>query len=170
MSVYIENELHYEIPDSFNRIINEIVDTVVNYVNCPYPCEINVIFTDDKGIRDINNEFRNIDAPTDVLSFPMIDYKSPADFNNITPDSVDYFNRENGEMILGDIILNIDKIKSQAKEYNHSIYRELAFLTAHSMLHLFGYDHIDDSERAIMEKKQEEILNMKGYTRDYEEN
>ena len=100
----------------------------------------------------------------------MIDYKSPADFNNITPDSVDYFNRENGEMILGDIILNIDKIKSQAKEYNHSIYRELAFLTAHSMLHLFGYDHIDDSERAIMEKKQEEILNMKGYTRDYEEN
>ena len=72
--------------------------------------------------------------------------------------------------MLGDIILNVDRIKSQAEEFNHSIYRELAFLVAHSMLHLFGYDHVDDDERIIMENKQEEILKMKGYTRDYEEN
>ena len=84
--------------------------------------------------------------------------------------SADYFNQDTKELMLGDIILNVDRVKSQAMEFNHSIYRELAFLTAHSMLHLFGYDHIDDDERFIMEKKQEEILNMKGYTRDYEEN
>ena len=170
MSVYIENELDYELPIRYREIVNEIISAAMDYVSCPYECEINVIFTDNEGIRTINKEFRNIDAPTDVLSFPLIEYETAADFSLIETDSVDYFNQDSGELMLGDIILNVDRIKSQADEFNHSISRELAFLTAHSMLHLFGYDHIDDDERIIMEEKQEEILNMKGYTRDYEEN
>ncbi len=170
MSVYIENELDYELPIRYREIVNEIISAAMDYVSCPYECEINVIFTDNEGIRTINKEFRNIDAPTDVLSFPLIEYETAADFNIVENDSVDNFNQDSGELMLGDIILNVDRIKSQADEFNHSISRELAFLTAHSMLHLFGYDHIDDDERIIMEEKQEEILNMKGYTRDYEEN
>ena len=116
-----------------------------------------------------NKDFRDIDAPTDVLSFPMIEYDFPEDFSKLEDESIDCFNQDNGELLLGDIILNVDRIKSQSEEFNHSIYRELAFLTAHSMLHLFGHDHIDEEQRVIMEEKQEEILNMKGYTRDYEE-
>ncbi len=169
MSVYIENETEIDIPKRFEEIVNEIIEASIDYVKCPYECEINVIFTDNDGIQIINKDFRDIDAPTDVLSFPLIEYEAPADFSNIEEESVDYFNQDNGELLLGDIILNVDRIKSQSEEFNHSIYRELAFLTAHSMLHLFGYDHIDDAERAVMEEKQEEILNMKGYTRDYEE-
>lgn len=170
MSVYIENELDYELPGRYREIVNEIINASLDYVKCPYECEINVIFTDNEGIKAINKEYRYIDAPTDVLSFPMVEYETAADFNFLEHNSVDYFNQDSGELMLGDIILNVDRIKSQAEEFNHSIIRELAFLTAHSMLHLFGYDHIDDNERAIMEDKQEEILNMKGYTRDYEEN
>ncbi len=169
MSVYIENETEIDIPKRFEEIVNEIIEASIDYVKCPYECEINVIFTDNDGIQIINKDFRDIDAPTDVLSFPLIEYEVPADFSNLEEESVDCFNQDNGELLLGDIILNVDRIKSQSKEFNHSIYRELAFLTAHSMLHLFGYDHIDDAERAVMEEKQEEILNMKGYTRDYEE-
>ena len=169
MSVYIENETDKEIPERYEEIVNEIVDAAIDYVHCPYECEINVIFTDNAGIRIINKDFRDIDAPTDVLSFPMIEYEFPEDFSRLEDESVDCFNQDSGELLLGDIILNIDRIKSQSEEFNHSIYRELAFLTAHSMLHLFGHDHIDEAQRIIMEEKQEEILNMKGYTRDYEE-
>ena len=170
MSVYIENELNFDIPTRYREITNEIINASLDYVDCPFECEINVIFTDNEGIRAINNEYRYIDAPTDVLSFPLIEYETAADFSMIEKDSIDYFNQDSNELMLGDIILNVDRIKSQAVEFNHSIYRELAFLVAHSMLHLFGYDHIDDDERIIMENKQEEILKMKGYTRDYEEN
>lgn len=169
MSVYIENETDKEIPERYEEIVNEIVDASIDYVHCPYECEINVIFTNNEGIQIINKDFRDIDAPTDVLSFPMIEYEFPEDFSKLEEESVDCFNQDNGELLLGDIILNVDRIKSQSEEFNHSIYRELAFLTAHSMLHLFGHDHIDEQQRVIMEEKQEEILNMKGYTRDYEE-
>lgn len=170
MSAYIENELKYDIPERFKEVVNEIIEAALDYIDCPYECELNVIFTDNEGIHEINKEFRDIDAPTDVLSFPMIEYEKPGSFDNLEEASFDYFNQDSGELMLGDIILNVDRIKSQAEEFNHSIYRELAFLTAHSMLHLFGYDHMEEEERMVMEKKQEEILNMKGYTRDYEEN
>ena len=77
----------------------------------------------------------------------------------------DYFNLETGELLLGDIVISVDKVEEQAEKYGHSQARELAFLTAHSMLHLCGYDHMEEDERLVMEKKQEEILSLKGYTR-----
>lgn len=169
MSVFFENESGQDIPEKYQFIVSDIIESSIDYIKCPYECEVNVIFTDNEGIREINNDYRQIDSPTDVLSFPLVDYDEAGNFNHLDNCPVDYFNQDSGELMLGDIILNVDKIVEQAKLYGHTKRRELAFLTAHSMLHLFGYDHIDDIERQNMEILQEEILTMKGYTRENEE-
>lgn len=169
MSIFFENELDKELPSNYEHIVSEVIDAALDYAGCPYECEINVIFTDNEGIQAINKEHRGIDAPTDVLSFPMIDYSVPGEFEWLEESTDYYFNQDTGELLLGDIILSVDKISSQAEEYGHTKKRELAFLTAHSMLHLFGYDHIEDDERQAMENMQEEILHTKGYTRDNDE-
>lgn len=166
MSIFIENETDSELPEAYPRIVEDVIEAALSYADCPYECEINVIFTDNAGILEINKEHRGIDSPTDVLSFPMIDYELPGEFEWLEEHPLDFFNQDTGELLLGDIILNVDRITSQAEEYGHTRRRELAFLVAHSMLHLFGYDHIDDAERENMEAMQEEILNKKGYTRD----
>lgn len=168
MSYFIENEYgDIEISD-YEKVINDIIDGALDFIKCPYECEVNVLLTDNASIHEINNQQRNIDSPTDVLSFPLIDYKTPGDFSIVESAVSDYFNPESGELLLGDIVISIDKVYEQAREYNHSVHRELAFLVAHSMLHLFGYDHMEDEERILMENLQEKILTMKGYTRDYE--
>ena len=95
----------------------------------------------------------------------MGDYETPSDFERLEEVAEDYFNLETGELLLGDIVISVDKVEEQAEKYGHSQARELAFLTAHSMLHLCGYDHMEEDERLVMEKKQEEILSLKGYTR-----
>ena len=169
MSIFFENELDKELPCNYEDIVKDVVDASLDYAKCPYECEINVIFTDNSGIHVINLEHRGIDSPTDVLSFPMIEYEIPGEFDWLEESTDYYFNQDTGELLLGDIILNVDRIASQAEEYGHTRKRELAFLTAHSMLHLFGYDHIDDEERRTMEKMQEEILHTKGYTRENDE-
>ena len=129
-------------------------------------------FTLDAGIhaklpwqKVINLDNRGIDAPTDVLSFPMVDYTTPADFSHLEEDSEDYFNFDTGELMLGDIVVSLEKVREQATAYGHSETRELGFLIAHSMLHLFGYDHIDEAERAKMEDRQREILDGLGIHR-----
>ncbi len=168
MSIYVENELDTGIPEHYEDIVRDIIEGSLDFLDCPYECEINVIFTDDEGICEINKQYRNIDAPTDVLSFPLVDYDRPGSFDELENFPLEYFNQDTGELMLGDIILNVNRIKKQAQEYGHTRRREVAFLTAHSMLHLAGYDHIDDSERIIMEELQEKILTLKGYTRDNE--
>ncbi|MDE5781942.1 MAG: rRNA maturation RNase YbeY [Lachnospiraceae bacterium] len=146
-------------PDfDFRDIIKNVVNYSLDYVNCPYETELNVTLTDNEEIHRINKEFRNIDSPTDVLSFPMIEYMKPGDFSVVEDNEQDYFEPDSGELVLGDIIISLEKVYSQADEYGHTPKRELAFLVAHSMLHLFGYDHMDDAERSDMEKKQKEIL------------
>lgn len=169
MSVFFENELDTEIPDGYREIAEDIIAASLSYLNCPYDCEVNVIFTNHEGIRTMNREFRGIDKPTDVLSFPLIEYETPGEFAFCEDHPLDYFNPNSGELMFGDIVLNVDRIAEQAEEYGHSRRRELAFLTAHSMLHLAGFDHVDDSERLQMERIQEDILTKKGYTRDNEE-
>ena len=113
----------------------------------------------------MNREFRDIDRPTDVLSFPNVDYEKPADFEGIEQYAEDYFDPETGELCLGDIVISIDKVYEQAQEYGHAPLREFAFLVAHSMLHLLGYDHMEPQEAEVMERKQEEILGKLGITR-----
>ncbi len=169
MSYTIENEYGDITIKNYEEVISAIVKQSLAYVGCPYECEVNIILTDNKTIKEINNEQRQIDNETDVLSFPLVDYTVPGDFSHLDNQDAEYFNLQTGELLLGDIVISMDKVYEQAEAYNHSRTRELAFLVAHSMLHLCGYDHMEEDERRIMEDKQEQILTMKGYTRDYEE-
>ncbi len=122
--------------------------------------------TNNEEIALINRDYRDLFKPTDVLSFPMVDYVAPGDFTQLdTYDEEDYFNPETGELMLGDIIVSMDKVYEQAEKYGHSVERELGFLVAHSMLHLFGYDHMEPEETEVMEVKQTDILNMIHLTR-----
>lgn len=165
MTIDIEYEAEKKLDLPYKEIIEAVIMEAMDYEECPYEAEINVILTDNEEIHKINKEYREIDRPTDVLSFPMVDYETPADFDHVEEQSEDYFNPETGELMLGDIIISVDKVEEQAESYGHSQTRELAFLVAHSMLHLFGYDHMVDEERVVMEQKQSEILERRGYTR-----
>ncbi len=165
MTVHFECDEGFERGAEYEVLISKVIEASLDYEKCPYEAEINVVLTGNEEIHQVNKEFRNIDKATDVLSFPMIDYESPADFDSLE-EYMEYFNPETGELLLGDIMISIEQAKKQAKEYNHSLERELAFLTAHSMLHLCGYDHMEDSERVVMEQKQEEILQLLGITRE----
>ena len=165
MTINIEYEAEKKLSLPYEEIIEDVVNAAMDYEKCPYEAEVNVLLTDNEEIHRINQEFRNIDRETDVLSFPMGDYEEPADFERLEEQAEDYFNPETGELLLGDIVISVDKVEERAEKYGHSQTRELAFLVAHSMLHLFGYDHMEEKERLLMERKQEEILALKGYTR-----
>lgn len=165
MTISIEYEAEKKLDLPYEKIIEDIVLASLDYEDCPYEAEVSVILTDNDAIQEINLQQRQIDAPTDVLSFPMIDYETPADFDHVEDAVEDYFNPETGELMLGDIVISVDKVEEQAEKYGHSQTRELAFLVAHSMLHLFGYDHMEEEERLVMEEKQREILDTRGYTR-----
>jgi len=158
MTFYVENESGKELPFSTDELISDVIKKVLEKEKCPYEMEVNILITDNAGIREYNKQFREIDSETDVLSFPNVDYDSPADFSYISENEADYKNPETEEIVLGDIILSIDKIYSQSADYGHSLKREFAFLIVHSMLHLLGYDHIEPSDALIMEPRQEEIL------------
>ena len=117
------------------------------------PCEVSVLFTDDQGIRELNREQRQVDSPTDVLSFPAFTFAAGAfDPAEGEPDP------DSGRLPLGDMALNLDRIRSQGKEYGHGPKRETAYLTAHSVLHLLGYDHLDEGEQKRQMREREEII------------
>ena len=158
MTINIEKEviLNFDFPEE--EYVEKVILAVMDYVDCPYEAEVNVLFTDNEGIHEMNREYREIDRPTDVLSFPMVEYEEPGNFDTLEETGEDCFHPETGELLLGDIVLSYDKIQEQAKEYGHSELRELCFLIAHSMLHLFGYDHMEEEEREQMERMQREIL------------
>ena len=144
--------------------ISKCITAALDKQGVDTPCEINVLVTDDAGIRAINRAMRNIDRETDVLSFPMVEYDDAGEFAFLE-DEDDCFNPETGELMLGDIIISLDKVEEQAIAYGHSFTREYAFLIAHSMLHLFGYDHMEPDEAEVMEDKQNQILLNIGITR-----
>ena len=168
MTILVENEAKRVLDFDYEEVIKNVVKRVVDTENCPYEVEVNVLLTNNEEIHEANRDFRNIDRPTDVLSFPMVDYDFPADFSLVNESPEGYLNPETDELLLGDIMVSVDKVYSQAEEYGHGIKREFAFLIAHSMLHLLGYDHIEDEERAVMEAKQEAILETLGITRNEE--
>ncbi len=165
MTFNIEYEARKPLDFDYEQLIQSVIAMALEKEQCPYEAEVNVILTNDEQIHEINQEYRSIDRPTDVLSFPLLDYRTPGNFEGIEDHIEDYFNLETGELMLGDIIISVDKVYEQAESYGHSIQRELAFLVAHSMFHLMGYDHMEDEERIIMEKKQSELLSSMGITR-----
>lgn len=165
MTIHIEYEAEKKLELPYEEIIRDIVEASLDYEECPYEAEVNIVLTDNDGIQEINLDYRKIDSPTDVLSFPMVAYDTESDFSHVEDAAFDCFNPETGELILGDIIISVDKVEEQAEKYGHSQKRELAFLVAHSMLHLCGYDHMEEEERIRMEERQREILSKKGYER-----
>ena len=130
------------------------------FEECNFTAQISVTIVDNEEIRTLNAQFRDKDVPTDVLSFPMLEFDE--DGNVIDSD----FDFDEEEVVLGDIVISAERAMEQAKELGHSFLREMAFLTVHSMLHLLGYDHVDDPEgEKIMIEKQNEILNRLNITR-----
>lgn len=166
MTSYVENETDVTFPFDMKEILDKIMGKVMELENCLYETSVNLLLTDNAGIREYNRDYRGMDQETDVLSFPNISFEKEGDFTVVEKDEADYFDPDSGELLLGDIILSVDRIMAQAKEYGHSVLREFAFLTAHSMYHLCGYDHMTPEEAAVMEKKQEETLQQLGIRRD----
>ena len=166
MDLIIEKETEDSFDFDYEKAAESIIEQALDYLKCPYEVQVNLTLTDNEGIHEINKEYRQIDRPTDVLSFPLIDYEEPNVFpENLEEAAEDYFDLDTGELMLGDIIISVEKCKEQAAEYGHSVLREYSFLIVHSILHLFGYDHMEDDERAVMEQKQREILDAAGISR-----
>ena len=157
MTLYFEEEGESRLPIPCEETARLAIETALDVLDCPYETEINLLLTTSEQIREMNREQRGIDRPTDVLSFPMIDYEKAGEFDFLE-ERPDCFHPETGEALLGDIVISKEKVLSQAEEYGHSPRREYAFLIAHSMLHLCGYDHMEEDERALMEEKQREIM------------
>lgn len=166
MTLYFENETEITFDFDMEKVANQVCEAALDYVNCPYEVQINLIVTDNERIHEMNLETRGIDRPTDVLSFPNLEFEEEENFEIDEDYEADFFDPETGELILGDIVISADKVIEQAESYGHSRKREFAFLIAHSMLHLSGYDHMEPEEAAVMEQKQEEILAGLNITRD----
>ncbi|MBO5093441.1 MAG: rRNA maturation RNase YbeY [Lachnospiraceae bacterium] len=166
MTFYVENETDTEFAFPAEAVVGQVMEEILSRESCPYEAQVNVLLTDNEGIRTYNRTYRGMDRPTDVLSFPNLDFDSPADFSMLEEHAADYFDMESGELLLGDIIISVDKVMEQAESYGHSQKREFAFLVAHSMLHLCGYDHMEEEEAAVMEEKQRAALSRIGITRD----
>ena len=165
MTVDFENESGMDLGlDPYDTAV-DVISCVLDYLDCPYEAQVSLLITDNDRIRKINSDNRDIDSATDVLSFPMTQYSTPGDFSFLEEEGIDCFEPDSGELMLGDIVISVEKVKEQAEKFGHSETRELAFLVAHSMLHLSGYDHMEDEERLDMEEKQREILERRGYRR-----
>jgi probable rRNA maturation factor len=133
--------------------VREAVRSTLNFENIQVPCTVSVLFTDNEGIRKINREFRNVDRETDVLSFPENEF-DPGSFN----EDICEFDHSSGRYILGDIVISVPKCEQQGKELGHSVYKEVEYLTVHSMLHLLGYDHMDEGEMKKQMRSREKII------------
>lgn len=166
IQLFLENETNVSFDFSIEKVAQSVIEKVLEVEQCPYDVEVNILLTDNEGIREYNRQMRDIDSSTDVLSFPNLDFVKPSAFQIEDGTEADYINPETGYIIFGDIILSVDKIISQAGEYGHSQKREYAFLIAHSMYHLCGYDHMTEEESVLMESRQEHILSLLQITRD----
>lgn len=146
--------------------IESIIQYTLKEEEVTIPCEVSVVFVDDEEIREINRENRNIDKSTDVLSFPMLEYPRGSVFKDVYLNHKFHLSDlDDGNLILGDIVLSLEKAEEQRKEFEHSFLREAAYLTVHSVLHLLGYDHMEEEEKNVMRKREEEILNKFHLTR-----
>ena len=140
------------------KLIEEVVRNVLISEKIDENIDVYVTLTNNEEIHKINNEYRNVDKPTDVLSFPIYEREEIK--------SLKSKKKSNEEKVLGDIIISVEKVKEQAEEYGHTFERELAYLVTHGMLHLLGYDHMIDEEKIMMRKREEEILSSLGIFRD----
>ena len=144
----------------YKKLAKDVIVQSLDTEGFPYEAEVNLTLVDKERIHEINREMRQIDRPTDVLSFPMIEYVEPADFDGVEDQFDDCVNPDTEEVLLGDIVICVERVYEQAEEYGHSVKREYAFLITHSMLHLMGYDHMVPEEAEVMEEHQRRILDV----------
>ncbi len=160
--VFIENEqAAVAVSDDLLELLDKTVKACLASENIKVGCEANILLTDDSSIRSINKQFRQIDKATDVLSFPMADMKD----GKLLSETGDY-DPDEELLLLGDIVISMETAVRQAEQYGHSFERELAFLTAHGIFHLLGYDHMEKDEETVMTSKQEAVLGKLGLKRE----
>ena len=165
--VVIEENVEFKTDFDKQKTAEEVIGHILKKEGCPEEFEVDILITDSEEVREYNKEYRDIDKTTDVLSFPNLEWEAPSDFENLNVEDLEMsVNPETNLTILGEICLNKDRIISQAEDYGHSVKREYAFLIAHSILHLLGYDHMEEEEARVMEKKQDEYLSQIGITRE----
>ena len=153
------NQDKLAIGDDIKETIKKVIAKTLEAENCDFDAQVSVTIVDLEEIRKINRQMRHIDSATDVFSFPMLEFDEN---RNMIEDDYDM---DGGKLLLGDIVICAERAKLQAEEYGHSFLREMAFLTVHSMLHLLGYDHMEEEEEKEMFSLQENILNLLGITR-----
>ncbi len=159
IEAYIENtQDKLEFESKHEELIKLVIGAALKYENFIHDCFVSVTVTDNESIKKINSEQRSIDRETDVLSFPILEFDSGVMIENAGDVYED-------KLILGDIVISLEKVMEQSCEYGHSFERELGYLVCHSVLHLLGYDHENDDERAVMRQKEEAILENLGITR-----
>ncbi|WP_055668049.1 rRNA maturation RNase YbeY [Desnuesiella massiliensis] len=158
--IYIENmQSKVEAPEELKKQIEAVIDFALKEEEVNQSYEISVLLVDNEEIKRINKEHRNIDKETDVLSFPMLDYPKRNVFREVYKDfsfGKTFLDGEN--LVLGDIVLSMEKAREQSEEYGHSFFREVFYLIIHSVLHLLGYDHMTEEEKTLMRLREEQIL------------
>ena len=164
MTFYAENNTDRSFDFPMEEVFRRVAGEVLRTEKADFEAEVNLMIVDLDTIHEMNRDYRQIDRPTDVLSFPNLSFDSPGKFD--LTESADVVDPETGEVVLGDIVICYDKVLEQAEEYGHSILREFAFLLTHSMLHLCGYDHMTEEETSVIEAKQNQILDTLKITRD----
>lgn len=161
MKVSIRNEQkQFRVTPELRTLIKQAIQTSLKHMEENEQVEVSVMLVDNEEIHTLNKLHRGIDRATDVLSFPLLEYDEDG---NVIEDLLDV--NEKGEVLLGDIVISLERAAEQAEEYEHSMEREVGFLTVHSMLHLLGYDHMTPEEEAVMFGYQNEILNQMGLER-----
>lgn len=165
MTIYFENESSQSFPFDLKEQAENVISFVCDHEKCPYEVEVSVTMVEKETIRQMNATHREVDRVTDVLSFPMMEYDVPGRFEGHAFEASITISPESEELVLGDIVLCSEVIQEQAKEFGHSQLREFSFLIVHSMLHLFGYDHMEEEEREQMETLQREIMDQMGISR-----
>ena len=159
-SIFVTNtQDKLEYTPALRGVIRRAINAALKYEAVEFEAELSVTLTDNEGIHELNRDFRGIDRPTDVLSFPLFD-------GDLTEKDLEGADGEKRKVPLGDIVVSMEKALEQATEYDHSLERELAFLCVHSVLHLLGYDHErSEEEEKDMFRRQDEILNAAGFKR-----
>ncbi len=157
---YLNQQNQYKLSLKLKRLIKNAIKATLSYMEFRKDVELSVVLTDNPGIQALNALHREIDRPTDVLSFPMFDYDENGD---IIEDYAEFSNM--GNLCLGDIVISLERAEEQAEEYGHSFVREVTFLTVHSMLHLLGYDHMTPEDEEEMFGYQNAILEEMGISR-----
>ena len=154
-------EAEVDVPAGVPERIETVILAALKAQNVTLPCEISVLLTDDEGIHQVNLDMRGVDRPTDVLSFPMFELEP-----GVPPEGEDFLDPATDTCPLGDMCISLERAAAQAQEFGHSLERELCYLTVHSVLHLLGYDHLDEGPmKAQMREREESILSSLGITR-----